>query len=76
MVSQNECQNGGTEPPKWQPRSQKRPAAEGVALKIICDIYVYYNIYIYIYTSADPCIPCTRMFVSVLSDAGIRGPAQ
>ena len=29
-----------------------------------------------IYTSADPCIACTRMFVSVLSATSIRGPAQ
>ena len=34
------------------------------------------KLYIYIYTNADPCIPCMGMFVSVLSDAGIRGPAQ
>ena len=31
---------------------------------------------IYIYICVCPCIPCTRMFVSILSEAGIRGPAQ
>ena len=29
-----ECQNGNSKPPKDNPRSQKLPAAEGVALKI------------------------------------------
>ena len=44
------------------------------------DMWPFHNIWQdycnIITTNADPCIPCTRMFVSMLSDAGIRGPAQ